>query len=147
MAIVNRDLDPSQQKEVVHFVSNSAVATGASLLLAGPLPYPCALQSCESAAFGVSNAMQVAFVVLRLTSGGQTAISLGISNMVLNNYGTSGVIGYSGLAAPGSTLLSLQTNDLLVAQTSVANGNATSLSLNLVLKKLQDIVSHNGISS
>lgn len=146
MAIVNRDRDASEQKDVIHFVSNAAVATGATLN-AAILPYPCSLQSVKVAAFGVSNAMQLAFNVQRFTSGGLTLIALGISNLVLVNMGTSGAQGFSGLAAVGSTLLSLQAGDVLHLVSSVANGNATHLVVNMVVKKLQDIVSHNGVSS
>ncbi len=89
--------------------------------------------------------MQVAFQVSRFTSGGATAINLGISNLVLQNAGTSGAQGFSGLAAAGSTLLSLQAGDVLQIVTSVANGNATDLALNFVIKKVQDIVSYNGV--
>lgn len=144
MAIVNRDLSASEQKEVLYFVSQGAVATGTTKVC-HVLPYPCTLESVRSYALGVSSAMQVAFQVARFTSGGATAINLGISNMILQNAGLSGVIGYSGLAAAGSTLLQLQAGDVLQFVTSVANGNATDLSLNFVIKKVQDIVSYNGV--
>lgn len=144
MAIVNRDVSASEQKEVLYFVSQGAVATGVTKV-AHVLPYPCTLESVRSYALGVSNAMQVAFQVARFTSGGATAINLGISNMILQNAGTSGIIGYSGLAAAGSTLLQLQAGDVIQFVTSVANGNATDLSLNFVIKKVQDIVSYNGV--
>lgn len=143
MAIVNRDLDPSQQKDVINFRAGAAVATGASLNLA-VLPYPCALQSVSAYATGVSNAMQVAFNVQRWLPAGVTVIALGVSNMVLQNYSASGIIGFSGLAATGSTLLLLQSGDVLNIVTSGTNGNALDLVMDLVVKKLQDIVAHNG---
>lgn len=146
MAIVNRDLDASQQKDVIKFRSAGAVATGASLNVA-VIPYPCALQSVASYATGVSNAMQVAINVQRWTSAGVTVIALGVSNLVLQNYSTSGILGFSGLAVPGSTLLSLQQGDVLNLVTSVSNGNALDLVMSFVVKKLQDIVAHNGNAS
>ncbi len=144
MAIVNRDLHVSEQKEVLYFVSQGAIATGTTKVM-HVLPYPCTLENVKAYALGVSNAMQVAFQVSRFTSGGATAINLGISNLVLQNAGTSGAQGFSGLAAAGSTLLSLQAGDVLQIVTSVANGNATDLALNFVIKKVQDIVSYNGV--
>lgn len=141
MAIVNRDLDASQQKDVINFRSGAAVATGASLN-AAVIAFPCALQSVAAYATGVSNAMQVAFNIQRF-AGGATVIALGVSNLVLVNFGTSGILGFSGLAAPGSTLLNLQQGDVLNLVTSVANGNALDLVVNFVVKKLQDIVAHN----
>lgn len=143
MAIINRDLDVSQTKDVVH-APLGAVATGVTRFLC-VVPYPCTLQSVRAAAAGVSNAMQVAFEVIR--GAGSSGIPMGISNMVLQNRSTSGVIGFSGLAAVGSSLLSLVAGDVIQAVSSVANGNATDLTLELVLKKTQDIVSHNGVAS
>lgn len=143
MAIVNRDLDPSQQKDVINFRSGAAVATGASVNVA-VIPYPCVLQSLDAYATGVSNAMQVAVNVQRWTAAGVTAIALGVSNLVLVNFASSGILGFSGLAAPGSTLLALQTGDVLNLVTSVANGNALDLVIDFVVKKTQDIVAHNG---
>ena len=146
MAIVNRDLDPSQQKDVVE-ANLGAVATGVTkhLLVA---PYPGSLQSVRASAQGVSNAMQLAFSKLTFLVGvGSTAIGMGISNMVLQNTSVSGVIGYSGLAAQGSTLLNFQAGDVIQVVSSVSNGNATDLCLQLVLKRTQDIVSMNGITT
>lgn len=146
MAIVNRDLDASQQKEIVN-VAFGAVATAVTKQIS-ILTAPVSLQSVAASALGVSNAMQVAFQVLRFVAGaGATTINLGISNLVLVNQGTSGVLGFSGLAAQGSTLLNLLAGDVLQVTTSVANGNATDLTINLVLKRQQDILSLNGISS
>lgn len=146
MAIVNRDLDASQQKDVVNFRSAGAVATGASLNVC-VIPYPCVLQSVNTYATGVSNAMQVAVNVQRWVSAGVTVIACGISNIVLQNYSLSGILGFSGLAAPGSTLLALQTGDVLNLVASVSNGNALELNMDFVLKKSQDIVAHNGNSA
>lgn len=146
MAIINRDKDPSEQRTDLH-VALGAVATGAtkSVFVA---PYPCTLQSVRVAAQGVSNAMQLGFYIQRFIAGsGETAFAIGISNVVLVNVGTSGVQGFSGLAATGSTLLNLGAGDVLRVATTVSNGNATDLALNIVLKKLEDIVSMNGATS
>lgn len=146
MAIVNRDLDASEQRVVLNPMVG-AIATAVTKQLA-VLAFPCTLQSVRTSALGVSNAMQVAFQVNRFIAGaGATAIGLGISNLILVNQGTSGVQGYSGLAATGSTLLNLAAGDVLQIVTSVTNGNSTDLAFNIVLKKVQDIVSMNGASS
>lgn len=146
MALVNRDKDASEQRVDLH-KALGAVATGATRQLA-VIPYPCTLQLVEAAATGVSNAMQIAFQVNRFVVGaGATAIVLGISNLVLQNVGTSGPQGFSGLAAVGSTLLNLAAGDVLQAVSSVSNGNATDLVISCVLKRTQDIVSMYGTSS
>lgn len=146
MAIVNRDKDASEQKDVINAVLG-AVATGATRQVE-VLPYPCTLIGLRAAATGVSNAMQIAFQVNRFIAGtGATAIVLGISNLVLVNVGTSGPQGFSGLAAAGSTLLALQAGDVLQCVSSVSNGNATDLAIQFIVKKTQDIVSLNGSTS
>jgi hypothetical protein len=143
MAIVNRDKQASEQKEVLHSVAG-ATATGTTRQIA-VMPYPATLEGIRVQALGVSNAMQLAMEVYRFVAGaGATTIPVGISNLVLVNAGTSGIQGFSGLAAAGSTLLQLQAGDVLQYTTSVSNGNATSIALNAVIKKTQDIVSYNG---
>lgn len=143
MAIVNRDNDASEQKDVVT-MNFGAVATGVTRFL-WVAPYPCIVQSARFCAAGVSNAMQVALE--RITGAGSSGLPIGISNMVLQNRSVSGIIGYSGLAATGSTLLALAKDDAVQIVTSVANGNATDLLIEMVVKKTQDIVSHFGVSS
>ncbi len=151
MALVNRDKDVSEQKDVIFYAS--AQGAGASTLVTGVtkmigmVPYPCTIQSIGVGAFGVSSAMQVAFLKQYWTGAGLTVQAIGISNLVLQNMGTSGQIGYSGLAVPGSTLLNLNAGDQILFTTSVANSACTDLLLNIVLKKVQDIVSYNGVST
>lgn len=146
MPIVNRDVDVSQQKEVVHFASNGAIATGATRLVC-TVPYPCTLQNIQAVALGVSSAMQITFNKLTFVAAGATVQNMGVSNLVLVNQGTSGPQGFSGLAVAGSTLLNLQAGDAIYIASSVANGNALDMTLNFVLKKTQDIVSHDGTSA
>lgn len=146
MPICNRDLDASQQKAEIHAPVGS-MATGVTRQLA-VIPYPCTLQSVRYFAVGVSNAMQVAVNNYRFVVGaGATVIPMGISNIVLQNTSLSGVVGFSGLAAAGSTLLQFNAGDVVQIVSSVSNGNATDLVIDLVLKKTQDIVSHNGVST
>ena len=145
MALVNRDKDVSEQKDVVRMAWTSQFSTGATLVI-GEVPYPCTVQSAEAGCLGISGAPQLILRALRSTSGGMTSIILGISNMIIANLGLSGPLGYSGLAVPGSTLLSLQAKDVLIAEMAVANTAATQGVVEVVLKKTQDIVSYNGIS-
>jgi hypothetical protein len=139
MPIVNRSCDDSQQKDVVHAPLGS-VATGVTRHVA-VVPYACTLDSLRYTAQGVSNAMQVALEVIR--GAGSSGIAIGISNIVLQNRSVSGVVSVSILPAAGSTLRSLVAGDVLQVISSVANGNATDLTLELVLEKVQDIVQYN----
>lgn len=145
MPIVNRDLDISQQKDVYSYYSNGAIATGATRLVC-IVPYPCTLSNIYHTALGVSTAMQVTINKLSFNAGASLT-AIGLSNIVLVNQGTSGFLGFSGLAAAGSTLLNLQAGDCIYFTTSVANGNALDLVMNFVFKKTQDIVSHDGQST
>ncbi len=147
MAIVNRDVDSSQKKDVYEWNSNSlgatTVNTGATGWI-GMVPYPGVLESVRSAAVGLSGAPSIDFKVLRGGAGG-TSIAVSISSMIAVEIGATGVVGYSGLAAAGSTLLLLQAGDILTFQTGVANTACRGLLLEVVVKKTQDIVSYNGI--
>lgn len=138
MAIVNRDMDVSEQRVLVA-ENFGAVPTGSTKFLF-IVPFPCSLEQVRVAASGVSNAMQVA--VEKITGAGASGIPLGISNIVLQNRSVSGIVGFSGLAAAGSTLLQLQYGDCLQIVTSVANGNATDLTVEAVVKKTQDVLSY-----
>lgn len=140
MAIVNRDLHSSQQKVVAEH-QLGAVATGATRFFF-IAPFPCVLEQIRVSAAGVSNAMQLAFE--KITGAGSSGIPMGISNLVLQNRSVSGIVGYSGLAAVGSTLLNLNYGDVVQVVSSVTNGNATDLLVHAVLKKTQDIVSYDG---
>ncbi len=170
MAITNRDLDTSQQRDWISWNSGGlsfgasygapggigvgGVATGVTLFLTGQMPYPYVLQSVQALAVGVSGSPQLAFSILRpLASAGMTSIAVSISNMVIaqgasfSGYGSSGPysLGYSGLAATGSTLLLGQRGDIIVASTAVANTACNLLTVNLVVQKVQDILQMDGV--
>lgn len=153
MAIVNRDKDPSEQKEVFQWSYNKGSSLGplnvGQTLALAIMPYPGVLQSVRFAGFGVSGAPEVAIGVQRHGGAGVggTLIAASISNMVLKEWSSFGVQGYSGLAASGSTLLLLQAGDVILGTMSVANTAANSLALQIVVKKSQDILSHNGIAT
>lgn len=151
MSIANRNLHLSQQLDWITYFSPQSVGnsilvqTGATLLFQ-VMPYPATIQSGLVTATGVSAAMQLSLKVQRFVPGaGLTLITVGISNIVLQNMGTSGVLGFSGFPANGSTLLNLLTGDILFLQTSVAASAATALMVELAVKKTQDIVSFNGL--
>lgn len=138
MAIVNRTLDPSEQKKVFS-VAAGAVATGVSGIVA-VVPYPSTLTAGSIAAFGLSGAPNYALVVNRFVVGaGVTAITVavGTSNIPLA-YGTSGSWAMV-LPAAGSTLLQLQANDVLMYQSGVANTAVTGLNIGIVLQPIQDV--------
>lgn len=147
MAIQNRDLGTSEQRAVFNLVQNAAVVTGASVI-GPPIPFACTLEGVYMGALGISGAPQYLINVLRSTSGGATTIALGVSNQILAvALGASGPVGWSGIAAAGSTLLSLQAGDVVLVTSSVANTAVEKLLVSLVVKKTADIVKHYTLST
>src|SRR5689334_11737827 len=128
MAIVNRDLDPSEQKVEYQLQLSgglTTIATGATAWIA-LMPYPGVIQSMRAAGAGLSGAPLVNLQVLRFAAGA-TTIAVSISGLVVAEFGTSGILGYSGLAAAGSTLLNVQAGDVLQMQTAGANTAARNM--------------------
>lgn len=139
MAIINRTVDASQQKEDAT-VNLGAVPTGLTRTV-WIAPYPCRLETLKYAAVGLSGAPIHSLFKLR----GITSEALGISGIVVQAVGTSGTQGFSGLAAVGSTLLDFAAGDALVLSPSVANTNVVDMCIEIAVKKLQDVVSYNGV--
>ena len=169
MAIKNADKDGSEQRDWITWNSTGqafgfgtlgatggvgSVGTGMTLYLAGPMPYPYIVQSANAMAVGTSGAPQLVFTILRpMPSAAMTSIPISISNMVICSgqsflgFGASavGYMGYSGLAATGSTLLLGQRGDILMATTAVASTACNMLMINMVVKKVQDVVQMDGV--
>lgn len=143
MAIVNRSNDASQQKDAFQY-TEKLVTTGVTFPVA-IMPYPCTLQSVRGVAQGISG---TPIVSLYKASGsvGATLEAIGISGIVVAVMGTSAPAGQSMLAASGSTLLDFAAGDVLYAISTGSNAAADNFILEYVVKKTQDVVSHNGIS-
>lgn len=141
MAVVNRSLDGSQQKEVMKLVFG-ALATGVTAQI-GIVPNPCTVTAAQIAAFGVSTTPSYELGVQRFIVGaGLTYIILGkgSSNALAYDFGVSGVVSTGmKLEAAGSTLLNLLANDVLCLTTGGSNAAAKSLALGVVLQPVQDI--------
>lgn len=149
MAIVNRDVDQSQQKVDYSYCFNPAASgltnlvTGVSLVAVGPIPYPYTLDSVRFAALGVSGAPVVRVLITRFV-GGATTLVAG-NTMALQNFGTSGVIGNSLGFVVGNTLLAGQAGDYLGLDVFGANTAVQTLLVDYVVKKTQDVLQWNGI--
>lgn len=144
MAICNRDLDVSGQKEVLQ-AKIGPVVTGASVTIVD-VPSPCTLRGIFVSAFGLSGAPQWNFEIQRF-AGGVTTIDVSASNMIVQAFGTSGVVGHSGLVAAGSSLLSLLAGDKIQITSSVANTAVENAHVGVVVQKVQDFVSQYGLTS
>lgn len=163
MAIVGRDLDVSERKVAFQWASTPKDAlvsggVGNSLLSSAigqsqlinmfMVPFPCTIQSGVVAAFGgpslgVSGAVTLNLNVNRFAAGLTTYL---FASFAVTAYGTSGAQAMSGMLAAGNTLLNLQQGDLIQMVTSGA-GAMTDVIVELVVKKTQDIVAYNNVST
>lgn len=149
MAIVNRDKDASEQRDVYN-IKLGGVSGGASGIIAPAttfaiciVPYPCELQSIRTYTQGASSAPILSFFKSVYVSGaGQTVYALGVSGIPLVNFASIGVQGASILLGSGSTTIQLNAGDVILGNN--VTGAATEVVVELALKKLQDIVSVNG---
>lgn len=147
MAIVNRELDSSQQ--VVNL--SSTVQVGAPTLAAcngltngiAVMPHPGALVGAGVASMGLSGAPNLSLWVNRFVVGsGFTAFCIGAS-LVAQAFGTSGGQTFSLLAGTAATL-PLQTGDVITLCGAGANTGAQAVTVTLAVKALQDIKSQFG---
>lgn len=154
MPIVNRDLDVSEQKYVLSQTITSA-QSGTTLAMFGNgvtcvvASVPCAseLKAVNIAAFGLSGAPTAELKVHRFIAGAGITVITGLaSSMIMQTFGTSGALSAS-LVASGSTLLNLLAGDQICLHAGTANTAADKVIVGVVLKALQDIISHYGSST
>lgn len=144
MAVVNRDLDASEQKLVLN-APIGLLGTAATFALA-LVPYPATLKAVQVAANGLSGSPFWNIEVHRFIAGsGFTAISPG-GTLTVAAMGTSGVQGVS-LVASGSSLLNLITNDVIAVRTGAANTAVLNGVVSVAVQALQDVKAVYGSSS
>jgi len=147
MAIVNRDLDPSQQREmyVANLVGTASAASAGifSPVLVTGNTFPLALITSQSqlvsggvAAWGLSGSPVLSFWLYRF-AGGFTSIAIG-QTLAVTAFGTSGALGISVL--PAATTYQLQAGDQIVAHLLGSNSALDKATVTLVCRNLQDIV-------
>lgn len=145
MGIVNRDLDPSQQKGI-YTTNLQATATGVTLAL-GIIANQGTLDGVRVAANGVSGAPVWSFFLDRFIVGtGLTSIIAGFTSLTVTAYGTSGPQSVVTVAA-GNTLLNVLTGDVLCVSTTGSNTAVVSGAIDWVVKATQDIKSTYGSST
>ncbi len=147
MAIVNRDKDVSEQKVSACsvFAASVGASAGANFHL-WMAPFPCEVKAVAVSASGISGAPTASINNLRFVVGaGATQIlGIGATLTVLAN-GTSGPQTFT-MGTAGSTIMQMQAGDILVYNQLFSGGNVASANttVSVVVKKLQDIVSHWG---
>lgn len=150
MAIVNRDLDPSQQRWTFQQMINSTasgisvgfmnpgIATGFTYVICN-IPCSSQLVAADESVYGLSGAPVHSLWIYRF-AGGFTAIAIGQSQAA-TAFGTSGIQGFSLFGA--SWLL--QAGDQLVLYTQGANTAVAAATVTCVVKALQDIRTDFGV--
>lgn len=149
MAIVNRDLDPSQQLQAFTSVQSTSVgASAASSFQVAQMPFPCTLKGVAVAASSISGAPVVSLSVKRWTAGGVTTIPYVGSTLAVLAIGASAPYQMITLATAGSTLLNLQAGDVLTVVQEFSGGNVgtSNTVFTPVVQKVQDIVKFFGIT-
>ncbi len=143
MAIVNRDLDSSEQNYVEN-VNLAAVATGVTVA-AVLVKAPGQLIATRITGTGLSGTPVYNVLISRWTSAGVTTINPGSALTLASAFGVSGgAIGAS--YAINSSLAAVQAGDLLSLVSSGANTAAAQLIGSFVIKATQDIKSSFGLS-
>lgn len=137
MAIVNRDLDSSEQKRTFS-VDLGAVATGLTLPIA-IIPYPAAIVNARVAAVGVSGTPTALLFVQRfITGSGATGYLGGMTTLTMQAVGTSGIQSVV-TAASGSTALNLQAGDVIMLNSGGANSAVAAAAVSITVQATQDI--------
>lgn len=155
MSIVNRTKDASEQRLVLN-VSQQATATGVTIQL-GIVPFPCTIDEAQIAVWGISGAPTYALAVNRFIAGTgfttwvlSTAATTTPADFGVSGPGTFGasLFGSSGLVltnASGSTLNNLLANDVLTVTSGAANTAVKAISVGVVLRPIQDVVTRFGL--
>lgn len=139
MAIVNRDLDSSQQSAVLSGnVANTASGSTYSLCV---VPYPAQLLSAMQVTTGLSGSPNHSLWVQRW-AGGVTSVVIGAS-MVSTAFATSGSQTFT-IVNSGLSFL-LQAGDAILLATAASNTGTVQTTVSLAIKALQDIKTSYGV--
>lgn len=143
MAIVNRDLDVTQQR--IAFETTPGVIGVSTLIHVGIVNCASQLLVVAHTAFGLSSTPTVGVQIQRFVVGaGLTTIPLnGSSLLTIAAFSTSGIQTQT-LPASGSTLLQLLKGDEIQLVTSTASSAATYV-VQAVTQILQDVKSDYGV--
>jgi hypothetical protein len=143
MALLNRDKDPSEQRNLYQWSSGGAVVSTSATLPIFTAQNSEQILGFQVVSVGLSGAPILTFQIGRFLIGsGFTMLSSGFSAITCVAFGTSGLpgVGTSPIIqlVAGSTLNQLQKNDAVFVSTSGAN-TAGSHTISMVTQTLQDI--------
>ena len=142
MAIVNRDLDFSEQMKSISAVLSTAVgASAGQSFFVAQVPWPCALRGLAVAAASVSGAPICSLDIKRFTAACVTTISNVGTSLAVVAHGLSAPYQMMSIAAASSTLVQLQAGDVLVLNQNFSGGNVAvgGAAVTACVQALQDI--------
>jgi hypothetical protein len=146
MAIVNRNLDATQQMDVYNCTIPTTAAGASVMVNLAMMPYAGTLKAFTVHALGVSGAVVGSLAISRFVAGaGLTTIIVAGASLALVNVGTSGPQAFT-LPASSSTLAQVAQGDV-VSMLVLAGNNILASQVCLVVKALQDIKSPLGLTS
>ncbi len=137
MAIVNRDLDYTEQRHVVS-VALANTSTGVTYPVM-VVPFPSKIVACYEGALGLSGSPVHSLWLQRFVVGA------GLTSIVLGSTIPVAAIGTSGTALQGFTVLAsgvtypLQAGDTIALYTQGANAGTVETTVTVVIQALQDI--------
>lgn len=143
MALINRDKDVSEQRNVFTGTAVNTVVGGTYPIWTAP--YPCTLDAASQIAFGLSGAPNHSLWLYRFVVGaGLTQVAVLGQSMASAAYGTSGAQTFTIVSGSG-TSYPLQAGDALFLISAAANTGAQLVQVELVVKALQDIKTSFGV--
>lgn len=143
MAVENRDLGTTQQRETYQITLGAGASglVGVGTTAVGCIvPFPSTLAAGQAVGFGLSGTPALNLDVTRYNAGGVTTITGMISAYTVFGATIGAQNGFT--VSSGTSLVNLQTNDVISLRTSGANTAATQLAVCLVVQALQDIKKH-----
>lgn len=145
MAINNRSLDVSEQKQNIN-INVGAVATAGATYNIYTAPFPLTLTDIRVAAQGLSGSPAWSIQKGVFYPGAGLTLNAIIGSYTVVAYGTSGLQRCSLLAA-GSTLLNMAAGDELFLVPSGANSAVADAVVSVVIQATQDIKSYFGVTA
>lgn len=147
MAVINRDLDSSQQVKTISvcitdaFNSVEGSSTPGQTFPLFTVPYPAKLIGAKMVPTGLSGAPNMSLWIGRFVPGaGMTSINIG-SSIVAVVFTTSGAQSF---AVPGNVTYPLQQGDQLYLGVREEDTGAKRVAITMVIRALQDIKSSFG---
>jgi hypothetical protein len=150
MAIINRDLDPSEQLRTLgcEVITTAVGASAGNSYHVAQAPYPCTLKAVSIAAQSISGAPVVSLDVKRWTAAGVTTIPFVGSTLAVLAYGASAAYTLIPLSS-SVTMTELQAGDVVVLNQNFSGGGVAigGAAVTVGVSALQDYKTFFGVGA